>query len=106
MISPQRVYRLVHIMYVDSDPILYLYLICDIFCIQETWCAIQDVFCSIVESTTDCNNDYIVTGHPPCGVAIFWCMHLDQNIKLIDIECDCCNVEFNIGDNVVIINGG
>ena len=34
-------------------------------------------------------------------------MHLDQNIKLIDIECDCCNVEFNIGVNtVVIINGG
>ena len=34
-------------------------------------------------------------------------MHLNQNIKLIDIECDCCNVEFNIGVNtVVIINGG
>ena len=34
-------------------------------------------------------------------------MHLDQNIKLIDFECDCCNVEFNIGVNtVVIINGG
>ena len=30
-----------------------------------------------------------------------------QNIKLLDIECDCCNVEFNIGVNtVVIINGG
>ena len=34
-------------------------------------------------------------------------MHLDQNIKLLDFECDCCNVEFNIGVNtVVIINGG
>ena len=39
---------------------------------------------------------------PSSGACIF-----DQNIKLLDIECDCCNVEFNIGVNtVVIINGG
>ena len=46
---------------------------------------------------------YLVTCHPPGGGAIFWSMHLDQNIKLIDIECDCCNVEFNIGINTVVI---
>ena len=91
----------------DFLPVFDICDICDIFCIQETWCAIQDVVCGIVESTTDYNNDYLVTCHPPGGVAIFWCMHLDQNIKLLDIECDCCNVEFNIGVNtVVIINGG
>ena len=94
-------------MCVDSDPIFLPVFdicdICDIFCIQETWCAIQDVVCGIVESTTDYNNDYLVTCHPPGGVAIFWCMHLDQNIKLLDIECDCCNVEFNIGVNTVVI---
>ena len=94
---------------VDSDAIFYLYLIiCDIFCIQEVWSAIQDAFCSIVVSATDCKIDYLITGHPPGGVAIFWCTHLGQNIKLIDIECDGCNtIEFNIGVNaVVIINGG
>ena len=67
----------------DFLPVFDICDICDIFCIQETWCAIQDVVCGIVESTTDCNNDYLVTCHPPGGVAIFWCMHLDQNIKRI-----------------------
>ena len=64
-------------------------IICDIFCIQETWYAIQDAFRSIVVPTSDCNNDDLVTGHLPGGVTIFWCTHLDQNIKLIDIEFDC-----------------
>ncbi len=30
-----------------------------------------------------------------------------QDIKLIDIECDCCNtIEFNIGVNAVVIIKG
>ena len=45
-------------------------ILCDILCIQETWCAIQDAFCSFVQSTTDCNNDDLVTGHLPGGNAI------------------------------------
>ena len=81
--------------------------ICDIFCIQEVWSAIQDAFFSIVVSATDGKIDYLITaftGHPPGRVAIFWCTHLGQNIKLIDIECDGCNtIEFNIGVNTVII---
>ena len=97
-------------MYVDSDQIINLpvFDVCDIFCILETWSAIQDVFRYIVVSITDCINDDLVTGHPPGGVTILWCTYLEQNIKLIDVECDCYNtIAFNIGVNtVVIINGG
>ena len=53
------------------DVLPVLFYVCDIFCIQETSSALQD-------------------------------------IKLIDIECDCCNtIEFYIGiSTVVIIYGG
>ena len=97
-----------HVRELRPDFFLPVFDICDILCIQEAWSAIQDAFCSIVVSATDCKIDYLITGHPPGGVAIFWCTHLGQNIKLIDIECDGCNtIEFNIGVNtVVIINGG
>ena len=83
------------------------FLICFVFR-KPAWSAIQDAIHSIVVSITDCNNDDLVTGHPPGGVAMFWCTHLDQNIKLIDIECDCYNtIQFNIRvNNVVIINCG
>ena len=52
---------------------------CDIFCIQETWFAVQDLhvvnnlhskFHGFGVSTTD-YKDGLVSGHPPGGVAIF-----------------------------------
>ena len=52
---------------------------CDIFCIQETWFAVQDLhvvnslhskFHGFGVSTTD-YKDGLVSGHPPDGIAIF-----------------------------------
>ena len=70
------------------DQMCYPYLInvIYIFCIQETWFAVQDLhvvnslhskFHGFGVSTTD-YKDGLVSGHPPGGVAIFWRKHLDQ----------------------------
>ena len=86
---------------------------CDIFCIQETWFAVQDLhvvnslhskFHGFGVSTTD-YKDGLVSGHPPGGVAIFWRKHLDQYIKPIDLKCDWCTaIEFNTGSNTVVLS--
>ena len=85
---------------------------CDIFCIQETWFAVQDLhvvnslhskFHGFGVSTTD-YEDGLVSGNPPGGVAIFWRKHLDQYIKPIDLKCDwCTTIEFNTDSNTVVI---